>query len=137
MYFWNEANNEVAWDPPAGSQPRSEGENEAVFAAAHAAPEEAPSGASDEAATDCGEQQKHSPSIAVPAAVQAPSTVAELPGHDRQAAGTEEGELAADASQIPKPDESIEQVYQTQSPAYLSMQLSQCVACAAMVRTLM
>lgn len=135
MYFWNEANNEVAWDPPAGSQPRSEGENEAVFAAAHAAPGEAPSGASDEAATEPGEQQ--APSIAVPAAVQALSTVAELPGHDRQAAGTEEGELPADASQIPKPDESIQQVYQTTSPAYLSVQLSQCVACAAMVHALM
>ena len=35
VYFWNRATNEVAWDPPAGSTPRSRQTTDAVFAAAH------------------------------------------------------------------------------------------------------
>jgi hypothetical protein len=110
VYFWNEANNEVAWDPPAGSEPRSKGDNKAIFAAAHTAPEGAQSDASDAAATEAGKLQEHASSTAGPMAVQVRSKAADLPGHDRHVPGTEEGELAADASQIPTPDESIEQV---------------------------
>ena len=40
VYFWCEDNDEVAWDPPEGSVPRSKQQNDATFAAAHADTEE-------------------------------------------------------------------------------------------------
>ena len=41
VYFWNEETDDVAWDPPEGSVPRSKQQNDATFAAAHAAAPEA------------------------------------------------------------------------------------------------
>ncbi|BDA46282.1 hypothetical protein COCOBI_08-3740 [Coccomyxa sp. Obi] len=38
VYFWCEDTDEVAWDPPEGSVPRSKQQNDATFAAAHAVP---------------------------------------------------------------------------------------------------
>ena len=33
VYFWNSATDEVAWEPPEGSVPRSKQDTDAVFAA--------------------------------------------------------------------------------------------------------
>lgn len=49
VYFWCEDTDEVAWDPPEGSVPRSKQQNDATFAAAHAAP-----GAETGSANTCG-----------------------------------------------------------------------------------
>ena len=36
VYFWNESTDEVAWAPPAGAQPRSKRDTDALFAGARA-----------------------------------------------------------------------------------------------------
>ena len=107
VYFWDEETDEVAWEPPAGSQPRTEGENEAVFAAAHA-----PS-----SATTAGPESKSAPADdekAGPSAVELPSgmdSVTAETGRERTETEREDGELETRPADILMPDETIEKVH--------------------------
>ena len=128
VYFWNEESNEVAWDPPAGSEPRESGENEAVFAAAQAssAPQDSIQGQGS------APEPKHSRPVSAeqaaeldPARLSGPEAAL-----DESMADTEDRELPAQSSlpkqpvDIPMPDEAIGEVHlaskRTHCPGSLS-----------------
>jgi len=118
VYFWNEENNEVAWDPPEGSQPRTEGENEAVFAAAHATPEtieavkiESPAAAAEDVGVSAEDKQAAPLKAQVPLGMKALGlSTAEAPD-DVQMTEREDGELEAGPANVPMPDEAVEKVH--------------------------
>ena len=116
----------MAWGPPAGSEPRESGENEAVFAAAQASPVPQDS-VQGEGSTP---EPKHSrPASAEQAAELDPARLgAPEAALEDSMADTKDGELPAHSSlpmqpvQIPMPDEAIGQVQLASSHTQCSSQ---------------
>lgn len=96
----------MAWNPPAGSEPRAKRELEAVFAAAQGSSQV--SGGPEESVNAAKSGQEGSSSAEEPAISVAPNAIEA--GQDKSMADREDGELEAKPAQIPVPDEAIEQV---------------------------
>lgn len=90
VYFWDSATDEVAWEPPAGAQPRSKHDNAATFAAHVSAADMPTAGTAGVQGTSGG------PAEADASASAAPIGTSTVEGQAPEAAGTVD---AADAKQ--------------------------------------
>jgi hypothetical protein len=111
VYFWDEASDEVAWDPPPGAQPRTALQNDATFAAAKTgAGDGKGENPSDGAGAGDGPRDSHQDAVmpdaaAAPAAATGPSSAAAGAQPDEAAAGEQGAEGRGDAP-APEPDQA-------------------------------
>ncbi len=118
VYFWNEDTDDVAWDPPEGSVPRSKQQNDATFAAAHAVPEpDAISGDALSSPPDAEPAVRSAepavgdpPDESTPAEAARPGTSGgadELPDEPAARSDQEEGEIDERAAAVERPAEEV------------------------------
>ncbi|EIE24375.1 hypothetical protein COCSUDRAFT_83679 [Coccomyxa subellipsoidea C-169] len=118
VYFWNEDTDDVAWDPPEGSVPRSKQQNDATFAEAHAVPEpDAISGdalssppAAEPAVRSAEPAVGDPPDESTPAEEARPGTSGganELPDEPAARSDQEEGEIDEQAAAVERPAEEV------------------------------
>ena len=114
VYFWNQESNEVAWDPPAGSEPREIGENQAVFAAARpsSVPQDGIQGEGSALGTKHGRPASAEQAAELdPVHLGAPEAALDKSMADREDGGLQaRPSLSMQPVQIPTPDAAIGQV---------------------------
>ena len=115
VYFWDSTTDEVAWEPPAGTQPRSKQETADTFAAHISATSTAPTSETPAAeATATETAATAAPSAAAPAAIDS------LEGADAAAAKSASSESSVEHMDDTSPAEAHQQAISDQEDGELA-----------------